>query len=105
MSEPTSPGELDNLRNHFTANDFTRLERKVDRLGDAMAKFLLIEERQVNQNTRIALIESDSKVLNVRLTTQEKLVAQWINRGIGIWALAVTLWSLFQFFVEKPGGH
>lgn len=96
-------------RERFSAQDFSRLERKVDRLGEAMTKFLLIEERQANLNSRIAAaetttatakaqMETTTEALRVRIDAVERLLAQWINRGMGIWALAITLWAMYQFF-------
>jgi hypothetical protein len=107
-AEDSGMGGLDS-RDRFSAQDFSRLERKVDRLGEAMTKFLLIEERQTNLNNRIAAAETATatakasmetltNALSVRIETSEKLLAQWINRGMGIWALAITLWAMYQFF-------
>lgn len=95
---------LDEAKSRFTSDDLYRLERKVDKLGDAMNKFLLIEERQTNQNNRIGAIETRVGIAETRISGSEKALDKWINRGIGMWALAVTLWSLFQFYVAHPKG-
>jgi len=41
----------------MTDDDFRRLEGKVDKLGDAVQKLILVEERQANQGERIGRVE------------------------------------------------
>lgn len=88
-----------------------RLESKVDALTGAINRLVLFEERQAVQ--ALAIIENSkltkevSEKLTLRLdqvdakvTTRVELLeiklAMWINRGIGVWALAVTLFTIYK---------
>ena len=74
---------------------FDRLEAKVDKLTDAVTQLVRVEERQMTHGTRITALE-------VRVTTSEELIgrnerelAKWVNRGIGIWGLAGVAWTIY----------
>ncbi len=91
--------------------DLFRLESKVDALTGAINRLVLFEERQAVQ--ALAIIENskmtkevseklafrieqvDSKV-STRVELLEIKLAMWINRGIGVWALAVTLFTVYK---------
>lgn len=78
-------------------DDFRRLEQKVDKLTDAIQRLILIEERQSTMGERIGVLESKVSV-NEDLTHRvDRKLDQWINRGIGVWGLVVTLFTVFQF--------
>lgn len=77
--------------------DFNRLEAKVDKLTDAISKLILFEERQATQGERIGRCETKLAVLEQQLNRVDVKVERWVNRGIGVWALAVTLFALVQF--------
>lgn len=81
----------------MTDEDFTRLEAKVDKLGEAISKLILFEERQATQGERIGKCESQMAVHDASLNRIDRKVEMWVNRGIGVWALAVTLFALVQF--------
>ena len=81
----------------MTDEDFTRLEAKVDKLGEAISKLILFEERQATQGERIGKCESHIAVHETSLNKIDRKVEMWVNRGIGVWALAVTLFALVQF--------
>ena len=70
-------------------DDLNRVELKLDSLMDAVTKLVLFEERQAVQALAI-------NGLTARVSLQEKILAQWVNRGIGIWAFAITAFALFQ---------
>lgn len=78
------------------ANDFARLEHKVDKLTDAVSKLVLIEERQVVQGQRVGALEQRVAALETAVAVVDKKVDQWVNRGIGVWALAGVLWGLYM---------
>jgi hypothetical protein len=78
--------------------DFRRLESKVDKLTDAVMRLVLIEERQSTQAERIGKIEADITVLTAAQGRTERAVSMWVNRGIGVWGLAVALFTVFQVF-------
>jgi len=81
----------------MTDEDFIRLEAKVDKLGEAISKLILFEERQATQGERIGKCESQMAVHDASLNRIDRKVEMWVNRGIGVWALAVTLFALVQF--------
>jgi len=76
--------------------DLLRIERKVDRLSDAVEKLVLIEERQTTQGGRIGLVEQRLAALEASLQATDRKVDMWINRGIGVWALAATLFAILK---------
>lgn len=73
-----------------------RIERKVDRLADAVEKLVLIEERQTTQGGRLSAIEQRVDALAERLGLTDRKVDMWINRGVGAWAIAATLFALLK---------
>lgn len=79
---------------------FERLERKVDRLTDAVMRLVLIEERQSTQGERIGALEQRAAMIETSAQKTERKVDQWINRGIGAWALAVVLLAIVEFGVK-----
>lgn len=81
----------------MTDDDFHRLEGKVDKLSDAIQKLIIFEERQVNQGERIGKVEQRVSAVEASATKIDKKVEMWINRGIGVWGLAVTVFALIQF--------
>ncbi len=78
-------------------DDFTRLEGKVDKLADAIQRLILIEERQTAQGERIGKCESALAVNESTIYRVDSKVERWVNRGIGVWAVAVVLFALIQF--------
>ena len=81
----------------MTDDDFKRLESKVDKLGDAIQKLILVEERQANQGARIGALEQRVAVAETAHAKLDRKLEMWVNRGIGVWGLAVTLFALLQF--------
>ena len=77
--------------------DFHRLEAKVDKLTDAVQRLILIEERQSTQGERIGKCEASIAVQTSNLARTDKKVDQWINRGIGVWAMATCVFVIIQF--------
>lgn len=81
----------------MTDDDFRRLEGKVDKLGEALTKLLLVEERQANQGERIGRVEQRMAALDTALHKTDRVMQQWINRGIGVWVAAGAIFGLVQF--------
>lgn len=81
----------------MTDDDFRRLEGKVDKLAEAVTKLVLVEERQANQGERIGKVEQQMASLETAHTKLDRTVQMWVNRGIGVWALAVALFSILQY--------
>lgn len=81
----------------MTDDDFKRLESKVDKLTEAVTRLVLVEERLSNQGERIGRVEQ--RVSSNELYTQkvDRKLEMWVNRGIGVWGLAVTLFALIQY--------
>jgi len=78
-------------------SDFARLEKKVDKLADHLNRLLVFEERQVTQGTRIGELEKSLASMETAHAALEKKLDQWINRGMGIWAFVVAIWTLVEF--------
>lgn len=81
----------------MTDDDFKRLENKVDKLTDAVSKLILFEERQATQGERIGAVEAKVSVHESSLQRVDRKIDQWVNRGIGVWAAAAIVFSLFQY--------
>lgn len=81
----------------MTDDDFRRLEGKVDKLGDAVQKLILVEERQANQGERIGRVEQRVAAVETATSKTDRTVQMWINRGIGVWGLAALIFTLVQF--------
>ena len=87
----------------ITQQDFDRLETKIDNMAVAVTKLILVEERQTNQGERIGNNEKIIAALTVKYETLDRKLDQWINRGIGVWAVVLILYALFSKFY--PLGH
>lgn len=87
----------------MTDDDFRRLEAKVDRLTDAVSKLILFEERQAMQGIRIGECEKSVALLEHSTQKVEKKVDQWVNRGLGAWALALVMFAAVQFGARIMG--
>lgn len=94
--------------------DLYRLETKVDALTGAVNRLVLFEERQAVQALAIAETARTLAVVEDKLTLrvdtlEDKLLAlvsatdkkldMWINRGVGVWALAGTLFAGYKTFM------
>lgn len=75
--------------------DFSRLEAKVDRLTDAITQLVRVEERQMNHGARITDLEVRVASCETLVRVADKKVDMWVNRGVGMWGLAVIAWSLY----------
>lgn len=83
--------------------DFRRLEEKVDKLTDAVMRLVLIEERQTTQGARIGALEQRVTAVEVGTIKTEQTVHKWINRGIGVWAVAAVIFAVAQLGVKFVG--
>ena len=81
----------------MTDDDFKRLEAKVDKLTDAVTRLVLVEERISNQGERIGKVEQRISMNETAHNKLDRKVEMWINRGIGVWGLAVTLFAILQY--------
>lgn len=89
----------------MTDEDFRRLEGKVDKLADAVMKLVLVEERQVNQGERIGKVEQRIAAAEVVAAKTDKVVHQWVNRGVGAWAIAAVIFAIAQLGTKFMGNH
>lgn len=87
----------------MTDDDFRRLEGKVDKLSDAVTKLVLVEERQTNQGERIGRLEQRVAAVEATGFKTDRVLHQWINRGIGVWAVVLVLFTLLQFGAKLFG--
>jgi hypothetical protein len=88
----------------MTDDDFRRLEGKVDKLADAVGKLILFEERQATQGARIGVVERDIALASQAIVRVERKVDQWVNRGVGVWAVVAVIFALMQFGAKILGG-
>lgn len=91
-----------NIHTHMRSTDteygvaqLERLEHKVDKLTDAVTQLVRVEERQINHGVRIGEVEHRLALTQQHVGAVEKKVDQWINRGIGLWSVAIILWTLY----------
>ena len=82
--------------------DFARLEDKVDRLAAAIEKLVLIEERQATQGSRLGAVEQRCAAIETSVINVDRKVDQWVNRGIGVWAIAGVLFALVSLYLKVP---
>ena len=87
----------------MTDDDFRRLESKVDKLAETLTKLVLVEERQINQGERIGRVEQRVTAVETSVSKTDKTLQMWINRGIGVWGLAITVFALIQFGAKFVG--
>ena len=76
--------------------DFRRLETKVDKLTDAVMRLVLLEERQTNQGERIGSVEQRVSAVEASISKIDQKVERWVNRGIGVWAVAVAVFTVLE---------
>lgn len=101
MSTPESDfGPLDSTRVISTV-DFARLEKKMDRMADAIGKLVLVEERQSNQKVEIAELHKDVEANRVAIERTDRLLQQWIQRGIGAWVVLTLIATLIGFALSR----
>lgn len=84
------------MNDSVSKEDFSRLEAKVDDLNKAVSKLILFEERQANQGARIGDVEKSIAVLERLQNDTDRKVEKWINMGMGAWAVAAVLFTIFQ---------
>ncbi|CAB4126079.1 hypothetical protein UFOVP73_4 [uncultured Caudovirales phage] len=77
--------------------DFRRLESKVDKLTDAVTRLILVEERQTTQGERIGKVEVTLAAHDVAIAGNRQQIDQWVQRGIGAWAVAAVLFAIVKF--------
>ena len=76
---------------------FLRLEAKVDKLTDAVMRLVVIEERQTAQAERMTAVETKVTANDTAIIKVDRKVDQWVNRGIGVWLAAVSVFALAKF--------
>lgn len=102
---------LDAVRT-ISAVDFQRLEKKMDRLAEAIGTLVRVEERQTNHAALIAEIKSnhekdkislekDIEANRVAIDRNERLLQQWIQRGIGAWVVVTIVASIIAFALTR----
>lgn len=78
----------------LAAEDFKRLEGKVDKLTDAVTRLILVEERQTTQGERLGKVEVALAGHDARIDNNRAEIDRWVQRGIGAWAVAAVLFGL-----------
>lgn len=80
--------------------DLKRIEVKVDKLTDAVARLILVEERQASQGVRIGELEKSSIHTGHKIDNVDRKVDRWIHMGMGAWAVLATLFIILEFVVK-----
>jgi len=88
---------------NISGSDLRRIEEKVDKLTEAVMRLVLVEERQANQGQRIGAVEQRVAVTETSIGKIDGKVDKWVNRGIGVWALAAVLFALLQLGAKVAG--
>jgi uncharacterized protein with PhoU and TrkA domain len=81
----------------LAAEDFKRLEGKVDKLTDAVTRLILVEERQTTQGERIGKVEVTMAQHDVQITANRAEIDRWVQRGIGAWFVAAGVFAILKF--------
>ena len=81
----------------LAAEDFRRLEGKVDKLTDAVTRLILVEERQTTQGERIGKVEVTVAAHDVQITANRAEIDRWVQRGIGAWFVAAGVFAILKF--------
>lgn len=81
--------------NGFDVAQLQRLENKVDKLTDAVTQLVRVEERQINHGVRIGEVEHRLALTQNNVTQVEKKLDQWINRAVGLWSVAIVVWTVY----------
>lgn len=98
------------MNESVTRADLERMESKLDKMADGIARLILIEDRQSSQIARTDKLENRVSLLEAAYQTEKARVSRWINRGIGAWAVAVLVCAivtsslglkLFRLVVEQ----
>lgn len=74
--------------------DFRRLEAKVESIAQSLKTVILLEERQGNQGQRLGNLEQRMAADEAVTSKLERNLSSWVNRGIGVWSVAVLLFAL-----------
>lgn len=82
-------------------SDLGRIERKVDKLMEAMEQLIRVEERQSAQGLQVDDLKRAVATLQAAHSDLDRKVEKWVNRGVGVWAVAITIWGLIQFSVSN----
>ena len=85
-------------------SSFARLEGKVDKLAEAIATLVRIDERQMAQASTLKELRAEIDAQDGRITDIEREVAKWVQRGIGLYAGLATLSAIVMAWL-KYGGH
>jgi hypothetical protein len=80
---------------------WVRIERKVDQLREAITQLVRVEERQMSHGQRLGALEQDMAAARAHGAETRSRLESWINRGIGLWALAVTMWTIWLALGER----
>lgn len=100
MSDDSDFAPMDPGTRMISVVDFRRFEKKIDLLSEAIGKLVLVEERQSNQKVEIAELHKDVEANRVAIEKLQRQVDQWINRGIGVWGVAIVIFAILEFVIK-----
>lgn len=79
----------------YMSADLARIEAKVDRVAEAINQLVRVEERQIGHSDRLNALEARTTTVEEAQRATDRELSKWINRGIGMWALAVFVWTAY----------
>jgi len=68
-----------------------------------LAQYEVFTERQFVNTERLKKCETTCDAFAQSLQRIDSKVERWINRGVGVWALAVTIFALVQYGTKFVG--
>lgn len=81
----------------WSDTDFQRMDDKLDRLVVAISELAHVEPQIKHVEARMDKLEAKQSETRAELD-------KWINRGIGVWAVAASLVSLVMMLGKAWGG-
>jgi hypothetical protein len=76
--------------------DIRRLEGKLSDISMDLKKLIVVEERQLAQGQRIGTLEQRLAADEALTAKLDRQLSSWINRGIGVWSLAVAIFAIIS---------
>ncbi len=73
----------------------------MDIMADSIGKLVIIEERQSNQKVEIAELHKDVEANRIAIERTDRLLQQWIQRGIGAWVVVSIVATGVAFILSR----
>lgn len=80
----------------WSDTDFARMDAKLDELVTAVAKLAANERRLDDLESDHRALAKEVKAVDERRASDRRELDKWINRGMGMWALAASGFAIWQ---------